>query len=139
MNLPRAILAHVCAVFAASAVIMAGMGFVEAGFKGLVDRFAGWVGGFLIFGALSVLSLPVGLLIRSFVGRFTVHPERAAVGTGLGVSLVLIPVLHPAMMPSLSLSSHPMQLIAVHGVAGVLGGWLWFAIEQPKREVEVAQ
>ncbi|MBO9478231.1 hypothetical protein J7382_11860 [Shimia sp. R11_0] len=139
MNLPRAILAHVCAVFAASAGIMAGMGFVDAGFVGLIDQLAGWVGGFLIFGLLSVLSVPVGLLIRSIVGRFATHPERASVGTGLGISLALIPVLHPAMMPPMSVWSHPLQLIAVHSIAGVLGGWLWFAIEQPDNTVEVAQ
>jgi hypothetical protein len=135
MHFPRVILAHVCSVFAASSVIIAGMGFVNAGFVGVVDRFSGWIGGFLIFSFLSVCSLPIGLLLRSIVGRLPVSPKRVSVGTGIAVAVALIPVLHPAMMPSMSFASHLFQLLAVHGTAGAVGGWLWWAIEQPNLDV----
>ena len=130
----RAVCAHTVSVLGASLILLIGLEFIAAGPVGLAAAIGKWIGGVLIFAALAVLSIPVGLLLRWIVGLLPVEPLFGALFGGAAVSFALIPVLHPAMYPTVSLTSHPASLIFVHLFAGLIAGGLWHLIEFPPQE-----
>ena len=114
---------------------MMGLDAISSGAVGIADGTAKWIGGFLIFGFLAGLSIPIGLLVRAAVGLLPMKPLLGAVLTGAAVGLALIPVLNPAMYPDVSFQSDPFRLVLVHASAGVVGGLVWWSIECPASQV----
>jgi hypothetical protein len=115
---------------------MAGIGGIRGGLEGALESLAGWVGGALIFATLAVMSAPVGLLLRWIAGRMFNRPQMPALMIGVVVGLMFIPVLHPAMVPSLAFASDPMKLFVVHAGAGLVGGAVWIVLERPKAKAQ---
>jgi hypothetical protein len=125
--------AHLAATYAGSLIITVGIEELAYGAEyGPAVALGGagrWLGGFLIFFILGLLSAPIGIGLRFVLGRIRQRNLPAAVITGVLVGLVLIPVLHPAMYPGLSLETDPIGLLLVHGLAGAAGGLAWFGTE----------
>jgi len=116
-------------VYLGSLILVIGIEVIVFGPVGIVQGLGKWVGGFLIFLILSVLSLPIGLLMRYRVGLLPITASQGAIFGGVVVGMVLMFVLHPAMYPSLSFGSSPLSLTLVHSVAGLSAGVIWYSIE----------
>ena len=112
-----------------SLAIFIGLETIVFGTEALVSGAAKWIGGIMIFAMLSLLTIPLGLLLRRLVEGLPLTPLGGALVGGVSVSLVLMFVLHPAMYPTLNFLSHPISLIFVHSGAGLVGGWIWYVIE----------
>lgn len=125
----RHVAAHILSVYLGSLILFVGIETVVFGSVGIVQGLAKWIGGFLIFLILSVLSLPIGLLLRFGVGRLPIKPLLGALLGGLAMGVTLIFVLHPAMYRQLSFGSDPLSLILVHSMAGLSAGIIWYCIE----------
>ncbi|MEO0380013.1 MAG: hypothetical protein AAF252_07050 [Pseudomonadota bacterium] len=118
-----------------SLILLVGVEIVVFGQVGIVQGLAKWIGGFLMFLILSVLSLPIGLLLRFGVGRLPIKPLLGALLAGLAVGVTLIFVLHPAMYRQVSFGSEPLSLILVHSMAGMAAGTIWYGIEFAGKDV----
>ena len=138
MKLGRAVSAHLFSVLIGSLLITIGIETIALGMIGPLSGAGKWIGGFLIFAILALVSLPLGSMLRWCTGKLPLDPLGGAVATGGCVGFVLIFVLHPAMYPSVSFSSHPLALSFVHILTGLLCGWLWHAVEfrSPKALVD---
>ncbi|MEM8592910.1 MAG: hypothetical protein AAGF13_10325 [Pseudomonadota bacterium] len=131
MRLSKAIQAHFAGVFAGSFVVNVGLGYINSGLIGALEASTGWVGGFLIWTILALLSAPVGLLARFDLGSFFHSPSPVAYLVGVAASLLLMVAMHPAMYPSISLESNSFALLLVHVTAGLLGAQVWLWVEKP--------
>jgi hypothetical protein len=123
------ILAHMCAVFSAWVIILTGSEMLLEGMEGFSSGLGKSIGGLLIWFFLALVSLPLGGALRYLAGRLPVRPLSGAIGVGVAVGWALIPVLNPAMSPSLTFASHPVGLLVVYSLAGIVGGTVWWAIE----------
>lgn len=131
MQVGRATAAHVAAMLVAQVMIFTGMQAIRFGPSELLSGFTMSLAGFLIFLIVSVLTLPIGLLLRWLAGKLTASPLRISVSVGVIVGLATIPLLHPAMAPSISLGTRPVELLVLHALAGACGGYVWYYIERP--------
>lgn len=129
MRASRVVGAHLAAVLLGSLVLLVGMEAIVFGPMGLLQGFGKWIGGILIFAVLAMASLPVGLLLRAIVGRFSTSPFCGATLCGAVVGLGLMFVLHPAMYLGVSFWTDPLALSLAHAIAGICGGLVWHAIE----------
>ncbi|WP_299589971.1 hypothetical protein [uncultured Tateyamaria sp.] len=128
-------MAHFSSVLVGSLLLATGIDAIAFGMEGLVSGLAKWIGGMLIFTVLALVSVPAGLLLRWFAGKLPLEPLTGSMAMGACVGVALIFVLHPATYPQMSFISHPVQLLVVHGLAGLAGGWVWHFIEfKPSKE-----
>ncbi len=128
--------AHLIAVMAGSLILFLGMDTIVFGASGSLSGLGKWVGGLLIIAVLGVVTIPVGLLLRWAIGKLPVAPMTGAFAGGVGLSLVLMFILHPAMYPPLNILSHPIKLTLVHLLAGSVGALMWYLVEfQTRRAV----
>jgi hypothetical protein len=127
----KPVLAHFVSVYTASGALMLGLGALDAGLTGALEFAARWFGGFLIFGILAMVSLPLGLFIRYLALKFLKPSFAGSVGIGVSVSWILVFILYPAMMPPLSFETAPFGLLLSHGIAGAVGGWVWWLLDKP--------
>jgi hypothetical protein len=123
-----AILVHLCAVFVAAVIIVTGTEMILEGPSGFISGVGKSIGGFLVWLILGLVTLPLALVLRHFAGRLPLRPLPVAMGVGVAIGWVLIPVLNPAMTPSLTFASHPVGLLLVYSLAGISGGVVWWAI-----------
>lgn len=121
--------AHLAAILVGSFIITVGVDMLAYEWPIGLSSWGKWVGGFLIFFIIGLLTAPIGLGLRFVLGRLGQRNLPAAVVTGTLVGLALIPVLHPAMYPGLSIDTNPVGLVLVHGLAGAAGGLGWFGTE----------
>ena len=126
--------AHVSAVLLGSCLIVTGTQAIISGPIGIIEGSAKWLGGILIFGFVACASLPAGLALRFLIGTLPMTPLHGAFLGGTLASLAIAFVLHPAMYPSVSMSSHPLHLSALHLFAGLSAGLLWHFIEFHSKE-----
>lgn len=133
----RVVGAHILSVYLGSLVLLIGMEVTVFGAMGFVQGLGKWIGGFVVFLTLSLLSLPIGLLLRSGIGRMPIKPLHGALLGGGAVGSVLMFVLHPAMYPPLSFGSNPLSLTVAHLAAGLSAGIIWYSIEFAGKEVIV--
>ena len=131
MNAKRIILAHVLSVYFGSGALLASVGLIENGLVGLVERLLNWLGGFLIFVLLAILTIPVGLILRLCAGFLPLPARVAAPAFRVLASLSLVPLLHPHLVLSVTWQDHVIALLFAHGLAGALGGWIWLVVERP--------
>lgn len=122
-------IAHISATFFAAIIIVSGTDIILQGPSGLISGLGKSIGGFLIWIIIGVVTMPIGFALRYIIGKLPLDPYHAAVGIGVCIGLALIPVLNPAMMPSLTLASHPISLLIVYSLAGGSGGLIWYFVE----------
>ena len=113
-----------------SLIIVVGVEVVALGWQAGLGGLGKWLGGLLIIAAIAILALPIGIGLRFWLGSMGQQNLVAAVATGTAIGAALLPVLHPALRPPLSLETHPVALLIVHCLAGCAGGMAWFVIEQ---------
>jgi len=121
--------AHILSTCVGVVAIFTGVKVLMSGPIGFAAGLTGALSGMLLFLVIAVFSIPIGVLLRFLVGFLPIPPIVGAVGVGLLVSFYAMMVLHPEISPLISLETHPVGLVVVHAVAGILGGALWWAIE----------
>lgn len=121
--------AHLAATLAGSLIIMVGTDVLEYGWAVGLGSWGKWMGGFVLFFIIGLLTAPLGIGLRYVLGRIGQRNLPAAVITGVLVGLALIPVLNPAMYPGLSFDTNPLGLLVVYGLSGAAGGLAWFGTE----------
>ena len=109
--------------------IVVGVEVVALGWQEGLGGSGKWLGGLLIIAAIAILALPIGIGLRFWLGSMGQQNLVAAMITGTAIGVALVPVLHPAMYPSLSLETHWITLLLVHCLAGCAGGVAWFVTE----------
>ena len=134
MQIGRTILAHVFAVLSGSLLLMSGVEMILQGPLGALDGAAKWLGGLLIFSVVAIATAPVGMTLRWLVGKLPMRPMEGALLGGASIGIASVFVLHPALYPNLSLATHPVQLVILHLIAGLAGGWAWHRIEFSTKE-----
>jgi len=97
-----------------------------------VDSLLRGISGLLIYIIIAFVTIPIGLMLRKLAEYGFKSPKGAAIILGALTGIAIIPLLHPAMYTNISFSSHPLQLLAAHLVAGILGGLIWWFIEKPE-------
>jgi len=117
------------AVIVAGVIILTGTQVLLDGPFGLFDGLLKSLGGFFIWIILGFVSMPLGLSLRYVAGLLPFPPLPVAIGFGVAIAWVLIPVLNPTMAPPLSFASHLVGLLIVYSVAVIVGGVVWCAIE----------
>jgi hypothetical protein len=125
----RAFAAHLAATSAAAVVLFVGLDVLTVGPTGVLSGLAKYIGGLAIILLVCVLTAPLGLTLRYLVGLLPVPPQPAAIVAGIAAGLALIPILHPGMIGGISFLSNPLALIAIHGLAGGVGGVIWHTVE----------
>ena len=79
---------------------------------------------------LSVVSLPVGLFLRFLGGKVPVRPIMCTLSVGIILGLGLIPLVHPEMTDErIAIETYRAELFLIHGIAGFLGGLVWWLVE----------
>ena len=126
----RQTVAHVVAVTFIGHAIYAGIVILENGITSISTAIAFSPMYLLALLVLSIVSLPVGLLLRFLCGKIPVRPIVCILSIGIILGLGLIPVMHPEMTDErIVIEMHRGELFLIHGIAGLLGGALWWLVE----------
>ena len=112
------------------------MQLIANGPVGIVDGTLMWFGGILIFAVIAIFTVPLGLGLRFLIETIPLQPLGLALVTGTVVSIAIMLILHPAMMPGISLSTKPYALVVLHLAAGLAGGLIWWIVENPSSSEE---
>lgn len=115
-------------MYVGSLVIVAGTDVLAFGWLGALGGIGKWLGGFMIFFIIGVLTSPFSLGLRFAMERLGQRNLPTATVAGTLVGLAIIPVLQP-MYPDVSMTTMPAGLLVVHGLAGCAGGLAWFGTE----------
>ena len=132
----RRLVAHIAATLSGSFLILVGIECVVYGLEGVPVGIGKWIGGLLIFAVFAIVTIPLGLALRLVLGKLPLRPRFGAIAGGVVVGFALVFVLHPALYPPLSFSSHPVSLTFIHLASGGLAGYIWYLIEAPVPERE---
>ncbi len=126
----RQAVAHVVAITFVGYAISAGIVILANGMTSIFTAFeipSVYLLALLFF---SVISLPVGLFLRFLCGKVPVRPLVGLVLMGIIFGLGLIPIMHPEMTDErIAIEMYRGELFLIHGIAGSLGGGLWWLIE----------
>ena len=126
----RQAVAHVVAFTFIGYAITAGIVILENGMSSAATAFEFKSLYFSALLAFAVVSLPVGLFLRFLGGKVPVRPIIYLLSIGIIVGLGLIPVVHPEMTDERNvIATHRGELVLIHGIAGILGGVLWWLVE----------
>lgn len=118
-----------CAIFAAGVIILTGTYVMRYGPTSFLYGLLMSLGSFFIWFVLGLISLPIGLALRSFAGLLPLPPLLVATMVGMAIGLILMPILSSALASSLSFDSRPASVIVVYSLAGIVGGIVWWAVE----------
>lgn len=126
-------------VYVGSLVIVAGTDVLAFGWPTGLGGIGKWLGGFMIFFIIGILTLPICLGLRFVIERLGQRNLRTATAAGTLVGLAIIPALQP-MYPDISMTTMPVGLLLVHVLAGCAGGLAWYVTElsqtpRPQRTV----
>ena len=126
----RQTVAHVVAITFIGHAIYAGTVILERGMTSISTAIAFSPMFLFALLVLSVVSLPVGLLLRFLCGKIPVRPIVCTLSIGIILGLGLIPVVHPEMTDErILIETYRGELFLIHGIAGFLGGALWWLVE----------
>ena len=128
--LMRQAVAHVVAFTFIGYAITAGIVILENGMTSAATAFEFSSLYFSALLVLAVVSLPLGLFLRFLGGKVSVRPIIYLLPIGIIFGLGLIPVVHPEMTDErIVIAAYRGELFLIHGIAGILGGVLWWLVE----------
>lgn len=129
-SLWRPTLAHIIAVTFIGYAITAGVIILDDGMKSTSRAFGispMYLAALLVF---SAALLPFGLLLRFLSGIIPVRPLVSIASMGCIFGFFLIPFMHPELTDGrISMERYRSELFLIHGMAGLLGGAVWWLFE----------